>query len=157
RYVQAVPGGAVNPETHLWLNVGEGRFMEVDVVGVIDVDRDLFDAVVMDYNHDGRDEILMPDPSEVIHDFCYLYFSTQAGGPPSEGPQEGIEYCATGVHRFEGSPIPHLNRAVYGLDQIRFVPQVGGGYRLERDETVLSGPIFATGVCDNNDDGLLDL
>lgn len=144
-----------NGSNDLWLNIG-GRFMQVTLSGGINFDSDLAGGlVVMDYDHDGRDDLLAPTvvaPGSGST-FCYTYYYDVGGEQESEFICSG----SGGDSRFEEGNHPELNRGLYVYDQVRFVQQADGRVALAQSATSLTGVIHHSQACDANDDGLTDL
>jgi RHS repeat-associated protein len=135
----------------LWINTG-GRFIDTAVTNIIAVNPYLATGlVVMDYDRDGRDDLL--SPASVATDYCYSWYDGAA--EPTHICTEGSSF--EGFPNFEEGHRPELNRGVYNYDVVRFVQNGDGSYSITQDATLLTGVIHSTFVCDANDDGLADL
>lgn len=139
----------VNGANALYINTG-GRFLGVSMPNISLADEHLFNGlVVMDYDQDGTDELLVP--AQLMQNYCYTSF--QGGGDDSVDRT----ICNTGAHTFDNTPGYELaDRGVYRYDVIKFRYQ-SGQFTLQRTASSLSGVFSIATACDANSDGLIDL
>lgn len=132
----------------LWMNHG-GTFHKItDVNGTISLHHRLFQTMfAMDYNADGIQELMLP--SELVTEWCYLHH-------PSDADGEDIDYCGEDFLRSHKAP-HHLNRSIYRWDAVRFNYSANGMFTVERVQTPITAPVYASRVEDFFGDGLPDL
>lgn len=141
----------------LQINDGSAGYITAEVSGSFGVEKHLSHGVLsIDYDGDGKDELLIPDSLAV--EYCFTETQGQGG---SQGGDYAVTYCNGGNEAYRFSA--HVgrsqvyNRAIFTYRKLSFDWSNHTSVSLSSEATGLELPLGQSQVCDANGDGLVDI